>query len=168
MVAAQICFNTSTFILFFMLNIAIIVWALFSSYQQGIENREQSCMHDKNQTLSQIEQIIDNRLQQSLESTQPPPPEEFLPPPPPLWVPTRGIPSDFYVIGYVYRQNKPKHTMKLLERYLYSGRYEYCVLHHENPTIKIPVYTHNYEQLSDADKVKIQGYKGEFTCAIFR
>ena len=57
--------------------------------------------------------------------------------------------------------------MKLLERYLYSGRYEYCTIHHLDPEIKIPIYVKNYQQLSTGDKVEVPGYKSKFKVYIY-
>lgn len=191
MVNAQVCFNSNTFLLFLAVNIAIIAWSLYRTYQQGLENqalreeygnaqrnvtiakiKAQTEQAEKEAALNQIENIIDRRIRQDngvnginavAESQTCPSARYGIP----INTPTRGEPSDFYVVGYIYRKRDPDRTMKLLERYLYHDKYEYCTLHHNDPAIKIPVYTHNYYQLTDGDRVRVQGYKGSFKVSIY-
>ena len=57
--------------------------------------------------------------------------------------------------------------MKLFERHLYSGKYEYCTTHHIDINIKIPIYTKNYYQLCEGDRVRVSGYKGKFIVHLY-
>lgn len=159
----NICFNTNTFTLILLINIGLIVWSLYQVYNKDLEilqTREESNRTGE-ATLNQIESIIENKMAQNREATN------FPADVTPVYTPTRGEPTDFYVVGYLSREKDPDRMVKLFERYLYRGRYEYCTENHINPTIRIPIYNHNYEQLTDGDHIKVPGYKGTFKVFIY-
>lgn len=85
----------------------------------------------------------------------------------PVNLPTRGQPTDFYVVGYLFKPKKPNQMLQLFEKYWGSSRYEYITYNHNNPNITLPVYNHNWDQLTDGDCVKVQGYKGLYTVALY-
>ena len=179
----KVCFNSNTFALVLIINVAIILWSLYQVYIRESERhfaiiQENYAKTEVNQqTLQQIENIIDQKMTTLGRSEIDRP--EILPPPglrnpryderfiTPVYTPTRGHPGDFYIVGYLSNSKNSDQMLKLLERYLYSNRYEYCTTHHLDQTIRIPIYTHNYEQLTDGDQVKVPGYKGKFKVHIY-
>lgn len=187
MVNGQVCFRSDTFILFMIINLGLIFWSLYRLYQESLEKQslqtKSSLLEEKGalaesqaekerlekeMALNQIENILEQKMQNGLRI---PPGPESGPGPQfglPVYTPTRGEPTDFYVVGYLSQRKDPDHMMKLLERYLQSNRYEYCTTHHLDPTIRIPIYTRNYEQLSDGDIIKVPGYKGKFRVFIYQ
>lgn len=170
MVDAQVCFPTSAFMLFMIVNAAIIAWALYSSYVKDQANRSlraesiqngviaQRERGQKEAALQEMNRILDERIQQGGEVI----PTALIP------QATRGIPSELELVGYLWKCNRPERTLKLLGRNLGSGRYEYIAQSPVDPEILIPIYNNRqYDQLTTDDKVRVQGYKGWFNVFIY-
>lgn len=193
--------RSETSILFYMIGIGIIIWALNYFHQQGLTadaergvllKKEMNSLRQYVAQAKEAAQVRINAMKMAdngpdagmgigqIGPMGPPPmppnnPIANIPLPNtrpgafgmPVNLPTRGQPTDFYVVGYLFKEKRPNQMLQLFEKYWGSSRYEYITYNHNNPNITLPVYNNNWNQLTDGDCVKVQGYKGLYTVALY-
>lgn len=165
---ANVCVDSNTFFIFMLINILIIFYCLYQSTAstkdqiEKILDQKLSESIDDNNTENKSQNITPQNIPQQNISQNLPYENKI-----PIFIPTRGEPTEFYIVGFLSDKKNSDHIMKLYERHLYNGRYEYCTDHHINQTIRIPLPTHNYEQLTDGDIIRIPGYNGKFIVHIY-
>ena len=177
----KICLPSDVFYLLMLVNIAIILFSLYQFYNQRInttasqnqalflQQQENNALLRANQAelaqqLTELSHNNDTGVTQQFPGEHINTVQGFKVP---VYTPTRGEPTDYYVVGYLSKHNKPDKMLRLLERYSGSSRYDYQTIHHIDQGIRIPVLNHNYQQLSDGDLVIVPGYKGKYRVNIY-
>lgn len=102
-------------------------------------------------------------------------------------IPTQGYLPSFQMVGYVredgqHAKNKgdkgddddkhggrtnPDHMLKLFGRRTDTNRWEYYVMHHDDPSLKIPIDSKRNDELYDQDDVHVPGYPGRFKVQMY-
>ncbi len=65
-----------------------------------------------------------------------------------------------------YRSN-PDHMLKLFGRRTDTNKWEYYVMHHDDPTLKIPIDSKRNDELYDRDDIHVSGYPGKFKVQLY-
>ena len=83
-------------------------------------------------------------------------------------IPTQGYLPSYQIMGYlVNKENGPDRMLKLYGRRIDSYRYEYYAMHHDDPSLKIPLNRQGDKELYDGDKLKVPGYPGKFKVTLY-
>lgn len=84
-------------------------------------------------------------------------------------IPTQGYRPSYQIMGYLNNKKEgPDRMLKLYGRRVDTYRYEYYAMHHDDPTLKIPLHkTNGDRELFDGDTVKVPGYMGKFKVHLY-
>lgn len=111
-------------------------------------------------------------------------------------IPTQGYLPSFQMVGYVRedgehanhggrrggdrddgdrdgdrdgggRGGNPDHMLKLFGRRTDTNRWEYYVMHHDDPSLKIPIDSKRNDELYNRDDVHVPGYPGRFKVQLY-
>lgn len=84
--------------------------------------------------------------------------------------PTQGVFPSYQMMGYLKKKGKkkdPERMLKLYGRRTDTYKYEYYVIHHEDPELKIPLERRGDQELYDGDLIKVPGYPGEYQVSLY-
>lgn len=192
----QICFDTGNFYAVVLTGITIIVFVVYSIYQEkvteaklALKDMELDRARDSDPIIApDTHDIRDLALQraqfaaqvQNLEDLQRmvhplSPPLRRGPfgytghsePVLPVSMPTRGEYGSFQQNGYLYNAGVPDQAMPLMGRRIHSNQYEYYTFHHNNPQIKIPIKIPGNKEINDGESVQVLGYPQQFQVKIY-
>lgn len=190
---SEICFDQSSFYIFVMITVAIILWALWNihynqlqKFAKMITTEREHFIAENKQSLLDQEQYLKHMFAQQMatdeqrfvngERMMNP----FVPPvrsdtlsfmgalkSQPVNIPTRGEYGPFQQFGYLQNSNDIEKAMPLMGRKVDSNRFEYYTFHHNNNAIKIPVNIRGDREINDGDSVNVNGYSGQFTAKLY-
>jgi hypothetical protein len=141
----KLCLDNSAFYLLVFVNVIFIMGCLYMTWA-----------NIKMEPSGTISSYIDDKLNQPV----------LLPPQPLANINTRGAPI-LEVVGYLSSTSDSNKMMKLVQKNLHGGRYEYYTNHHVDYSLILPVNNPKYEQLADGDLVTVQSYTDKFIVNLY-